>query len=144
MVDPDLNGFRGAQINLIAKLGSNVQFFKPSQTTWPEEAVLDPETGEPYDPSVTPLSSGFSSAVVRCGVVTDSVGVVDDALAEAIGNIEEGEAVLIVPNEDYEAEELDDATEAVLYNERYLVTSRDERGIGDEIHRRLVWIRQTD
>lgn len=142
MPDPDLNGFREAQVTLIAKLGSNVVFFKPTSTQWPEDAILDPETGEPYDPTVAPTASGFASAVVRCGVVTSTVRAVDDALVEAIGVVEEGEAVLLVPEEDYEEAELDDATEAVLYGERYVVSSRDERGIGDETHRRLIWIQQ--
>lgn len=140
---PDLTGYREAQIALIAELGSEVEFFSPAAVTWPEGAILDPETGEPYDPTVVPTSSGFSSASVKCGIVLRSrPNVKDEEVATAIGPFEEGEGALLVPIEDYGANNLDDATEAVVYSERYDITQTEEDGVADETHRVIVYIRQ--
>jgi hypothetical protein len=141
---PDLTGYREAQIALIAQLGSEVEFFLPAGVVWPPEAILDPETGEPYDPSVLPVSSGFSSASVKCGIAIRSRGGVakDEEILTAIGPFENGEGALLVPVADYEANSLDEATEAVVYNERYDITQADEDGLADQIHRVIVYIRQ--
>jgi hypothetical protein len=144
---PDLTGYREAQVALVAQLGSDVPFFTPSAVTWPAEAILDPETGEPYDPTVVPTSSGFTSASVRCGIAVRPIGlsrrgVADDEGWTALGKFEDGEGVLLVPIADFEDNDLDEATEAEIYNERYEVTQTDEDGLGDENHRMLVYVRQ--
>lgn len=141
--EPDLTAYREAQVALIAKLGSTVEFFLPSKVVWPEDAILDPETGEPYDPTVVPTSSGFSSASARCGIAIRSGGrATDDEITTALGPFEEGEGALLVPIEDYEAEDLDEATEAVVYNERYEIRQAEEDGLADDNHRVIVYIRQ--
>ena len=144
---PDLTGYREAQVALIAQLGSEVEFFSPSQVVWPEGAILDPETQEPYDPTVVPLSSGFSSASVKCGIAIRSVGlsrrgISDDEHLTAIGEFEDGEGVLLVPIEDFEANDLDEATEATIYGERYDITQTEEDGLASDPHRIIVYIRQ--
>lgn len=140
--EPDLTGFRDAQGVLIAKLGTDVEFFMPVEEQWPPGTVLDPETNQPYDPETQPLSSGFSSASVRCGVVRGRVGTGDDELTTAIGEVQEGEAVLLIPIEDYEGSGLDAATEAEINDKRYEITQRANDGLGGESHRKLVWCRQ--
>lgn len=146
-MDPDLAGYREAQVRLIAKLGSDVEFFTPTDVIWPPGTILDPETQQPYDPETEPQSSGFSSASVRCGLAIRPIGlsrrgVADDDLTTAIGRIEEGEGVLIVPIEDYDANRLDEATRATVYGEPYEITQTDGDGLAGQIHRKLVWIRQ--
>lgn len=140
--EPDLNGYREAQIAMIAKLGTNVEFFMPVEEQYPEGTILDPETGQPYDPTVEPTASGFTSATVRCAVALRPVTASkDEVLAAAIGRIEEGEGLLIVPRGDYEDNDLDEATQAAVYGERYEITQKNLDGLGDEPHRVLVWIR---
>jgi hypothetical protein len=139
--EPDLVGYREAQVALIAKLGSDVEFFLPAETVWPENAILDPETGTPYDPTVLPLSSGFSSAVVRCGVSRRHPDK-DDALATAIGDAIDTEGLLIVPLADYEEADLDEATEARVNGSLYEITQTESDGLGGEIHRKLLSIRK--
>lgn len=139
--EPDLAGYREAQIRMIAKTGTTVEFFLPSAVVWPEDAILDPETGKPYDPAVLPLSSGFASASAKCGVAVRP-GRREEATVTAIGVFEDGEGALLVPLADYEAEGLDDATECLLFSERYDIGSRDQDGIGDEAHRMILRIRQ--
>lgn len=143
---PDLTGYREAQVALIAQLGTDIPFFLPAETVWPD-VPLDPETGQPFDPTTAPLSSGFSSAVVRCGTAIRPIGlsrrgITDDNGYTAVGRFEDGEGVLIVPMADYLDATLDDATECEVYRERYEITQRDEDGIGDVDHRMIVHIRQ--
>lgn len=143
---PDLTGYREAQVRLVAELGSDVPFFLPTQTTYPEGAILDPESGTPYDPTVLP-SSGFTSATVRCGVAIRPIGlsrrgIADEETLSAFGRFEEGEGVLILPIEDFEDNNIDQATECIVYNERYEISQHDEDGLADFNHRAIVYIRQ--
>lgn len=145
--EPDLTGYREAQLTLIAKLGGDVPFFSPTVTTWPPGTVLDPESGVPYDPTILPTASGFASASVRCGVAIRPVGlsrrgIADDAVINALGLIEEGEGILIVPVADYDANNLDAATQVEVHDDRWEITQRTPDGIGNVEHRKLVYIRQ--
>lgn len=144
---PDLTGYREAQVKLIAELGNDVPFFLPTTTTYPAEAVLDPETSLPYDPSVLPTSSGFTSASVKCGIAIRPIGlsrrgIADEETLSAFGKFEEGEGVLLVPIADFEENDLADATECEVYNERYEISQHDEDGLANVNHRAIVYIRQ--
>lgn len=149
---PDLEGFRGAQAKLRAEFGEDIPFFAPTGTTYPPGTPLDPESGEPYDPTILPTASGFASASVRCNVVSRPLGLsrrgIDtDAQITAIGNLEEGQVVLITGYEDYHddslAIDLDDATECIVHGERYVLGMRDEDQLGDgDPARVLIWADQ--
>lgn len=69
MSAPDFAGFEDAQVRLRAQFGRTVEFFAPLPTTYPPGTKLDPERGRPYDPTIRPLASGFSSAAISCNVV---------------------------------------------------------------------------
>lgn len=149
MPTPDLEGFADAQARLRAGFGEPVPFFAPTGTTYPPGTPVDPESGEPYDPTVLPTASGFASAAVNCNIVSRPMGLsrrgIDtDVNTTAIGNLEEGQVVLIVGYDDYHDDELaidlDDATEFVVHNERYLISQRDDDQLGDGPPMRvLVW-----
>lgn len=142
--EPDLAGFREAQLTLIAKVGADVPFFSPTTPTWPAGTKIDPETHEPFDPTIAPLASGFASASVRCGVAIRPVGanLLDTTVQTALGLLEEGQGVLIVPTTEYEANDLDGATEVEVHGDRWEVSQRTPDGIANVEHRRLVYIRQ--
>jgi hypothetical protein len=64
----DLAGFADAQRRLRNEFAEEVTFFYPEQSEWPAGTPLDPETGEPYDPTVVPITASAASAAVRCNV----------------------------------------------------------------------------
>lgn len=100
---PDFQGFEDAQIRLRAKFGRTVEFFAPMAESYPPGTKLDPERGRPYDPTIKPLSSGFSSAAVNCNVVDRPV--VGRTLAaareqSALGSMPDADKIAIVSVED--------------------------------------------
>lgn len=144
MPEPDLAGFREAQLTLIAKVGADVPFFTPIATTWPVGTKMDPESDTPYDPTILPLASGFSSAAVRCGVALRPVPrtLEDQTVQNALGFLEEGHGVLIVPSTDYDTHDLDAALQVEVHGDRWEITQRTPDGIANVDHRRLVYIKQ--
>lgn len=142
--EPDLTGFREAQLTLIAKLGADVPFFTPVAETYPPGTPLDPESGKPFDPTVQPQASGFASAVVRAGVAIRPIGggLADSSIQNALGLLEEGQGVLLVPSTDYDNADLDHATEVEVHGDRWEITQRTPDGIANVDHRRLVYIKQ--
>lgn len=140
--EPDLAGYREAQLTLITKLGADVPFFTPVAQAWPPGTPIDPESGQPFDPSVEALSSGFSSASVRVGVAIRPVGVNQDNMLSALGVMEEGKGLLIAPKAAYENNNLAGATECEVHGERWTIEQADLDGIGQEAHRYLLHISQ--
>lgn len=145
--EPDLAGFREASVTLREKFGQDVPFFSPTTTSYPPGTSLDPESGQPFDPTIQPTASGFASAVVRVGVVFRPMGlsrrgVEDDIKETAIGNLEEGTVVLISDPADYEAH-LTDATECIVQDERYTLTQVEHDRMGNgPYHRVLLYAEQ--
>lgn len=128
-------------VNMRVLMGEDVTFFTPQDSVYPVGTPLDPETQEPYDPTVVPLASGFASAVKHVGVYTRPVvGMEDDATANAVGWFEEGNIIFDVAPEDYES--IEDATEAQRFNERYEISDADDSGVAGTIHRVLLFARQ--
>lgn len=71
-VEPDLAGFAEAQSRLRQKLGQDVAFYGPVTLTFPANTPLDPETGQPYDPTISG-SAASASGMVRCSVKRDVI-----------------------------------------------------------------------
>lgn len=89
---PDLDGFRDAQVRLIEATAESVTFFTPEPTIYPEDTELDPQSGEPFDPTIEPLSSGWASAAVPCNVVTKPIeGLEGERTETQFGNLRENE-----------------------------------------------------
>lgn len=69
--DPDLDGFARAQRRLRSKLGRVVKFYTPRHPHYDPAlpgGAFDPESGEPYDPTIKPVSSGWVVASARASV----------------------------------------------------------------------------
>jgi hypothetical protein len=60
---PDIAGFKDAQKRLRNYLGQEIDFQIPVPKTWGPDVALDPETGEPYDPTAV-LTSGGGDTIV--------------------------------------------------------------------------------
>jgi hypothetical protein len=60
----DLAGFADAQSRLRNQFAEEVTFMYPEQFAWPAGTPIDPETDEPYDPTVEPITASAASAVV--------------------------------------------------------------------------------
>lgn len=144
-MEPDLDGFRDASVRLRGAMGRPLWYMTPTPTTWPEGTALDPQTGRPYDPTVVPLASGFSSASAQTLVVlpgaTDRVAKEVEA---AIGRIEEGGAALVVGAEDWKNLSLEDATGVRIYDDTWeLADARFDSVGGDgDADRVIVHARQ--
>lgn len=135
-VSPDLTGFREAQRRLRDAFGQDVTFHWPPTQTWPEGTRLDPESGQPYDPTVKPVASAPRSAVVKADVAS-SPGRKDSTDTTAFGELEVGDVLLIVNPEDALA--VAGATRFELPNgERYAVRATRDDGIGG-VDRHLVF-----
>lgn len=138
-MEPDLDGFREASVNLRAALGRDVPFFTPTPTTWPPGTPLDPQTGTPYDPVIQPLASGFASASVRAIVVLPGANLrADEVISAAIGEIEEGKAVVVVGRKSWDDNNLEDATLVGIYDETWEIVQSDLDGIGPDAADRVI------
>src|SRR3954447_20665604 len=140
-MEPDLNGFREASDRLRGQMGRALVYLTPTETVWPEATPLDPESGRPYDPTIEPTASGFSSASVNTLVVLPTAG--DRAAKEveaAIGRIEEGDAALIISRKDWDSNALEGATLVLIYEDTWeLADARlDSVGGNDPADRVIV------
>jgi hypothetical protein len=121
---PDLAGFKDAQARKREFMGEDVTFLGEVLMQFPPGTRIDPETHDPYDPTVQPTASAQASATVRVGVAFRPV--TDDAKAAAIGWTEDTHVMLSAPP----ILPLGWAQEFVLRGERYKITAMKPDGIG--------------
>lgn len=144
-MEPDLNGFKNASVRLREAMGRDVVFLLPTETVWPEDAVLDPETHEPYDPTIVPTASGFASATATALAVLPGGNVKGDSVVNTfVGTMEEGEAAVIVSASAFETANLDRATRVVIWDESFDITQADSDSVGgnDDPDRVIMHARQ--
>lgn len=144
-VTPDLEGFREAQTRLRLQFGEDIAFSGETAPTWPIGTPIDPETDEPYDPTIEPTSGGVMTVIgtIRCSIVFRPMGlsrrgIDDDIQTTAVGNFEEGAVVLIADPDDYAT--VDTATQFDCHDETYIIAQveKDQLGPGD-IQRVLIY-----
>lgn len=63
MIEPDMQGFKDAQNVLIQQTGEDVTFIAFAPKVYDPAVQLDPESGEPFDPTLQPTSGGEEIAV---------------------------------------------------------------------------------
>jgi hypothetical protein len=130
-MEPDLQGFRDASVRLRAAMGREVVFLLPEETVWPDGTILDPETQEPYDPTIVPAASGWASASATALVVLPGGSVRGDTVVNTfVGTIEEGDAAVIVSSFDFETGNLEAATRVVVFDETWDITQADPDSVG--------------
>lgn len=130
---------------LRTNFGQEVAFRIPLAKVWPAGTQLDPETGEPFDPAIDPLSGGgFTSVVKRVGVVTKPItpGREGGDTRFAAGGAFSGmDAILDMAATD--KADVDDATEVILYGDRFDIVEMKPGGLGggaDVIDRYIVYL----
>ena len=126
----DLTGFRDAQNRLRAGMGQDVDFKVPVTKTYASGVQLDPESGEPYDPTVVPTSGGgFTTVTVRALIVFRPIrGALDEPAEEGPRGISRGESMALDIAAADNAE-VEDATEAEVNGVNYRITDWVPEGI---------------
>jgi hypothetical protein len=106
---------------LRTNFGQDVAFKVPVAKVWPAGTQLDPETSEPFDPAVEPLSGGgFTDVVKHVGVITKPISPAhegSDTRFASGGAFSDMDAVLDMAAAD--KVDVENATEVVLYGDRF-------------------------
>lgn len=138
MPTADLAGFADAQQRLRGQFGEEVTFFYPEQFLYPAGTPIDPETGEPYDPTVVPISASAASAVVRCNFGFYSTVAQRGEQAEdvAAGKFDKTHVLLIA--DIAAASAIAPAVDFEARGTRFRVEAQKPDGIG-ALQRYLVW-----
>lgn len=118
---PDADGFRDAQEKLTLVLGEDVTFIAVEPKVWPPGTPLDKETGEPYDPTIQPVSGGGEIAtVVRVTPIEGAIRAQDPTRISPSGVRDTEEMVFSVNSGDYPL--VEDAVYVDHNGERFHVT----------------------
>lgn len=121
MTAPDLTGFVAAQEHLNEVMGEDVVFIALEPKVWPPGTPLDPESGEPFDPTVKPDSGGGEIAtVVRSTPIEGAVRAQDPTRISPSGVRDTEELVFIINADDLAF--VQDAVYVDHNGERYHVT----------------------
>jgi hypothetical protein len=130
---PDLEGYEEAQANLRAQLGQVVPFFIPTATVWPPGVPLD-AAGEPIDPSIPPLASGYASAAVTCSVANRPIRgqgmLIPQTEDVAIGIASHSMLLLIMSKAEFDDNGIDAATQCEVFGKRYKIEAVQPDQVG--------------
>lgn len=122
--------FAARQSLLVDTLGTQVTFYSPpasGEVAWPSGAVLDPNTGAPYDPTIEPSSGGeMGSASAMVGHYFGRED--DEGEGGPIGIMPDTDGILIVEPDDYTAF-ASAAVECDVRGERYKISRKRARGL---------------
>lgn len=134
---PNIAGFSDAQARLRDKLGLDVRLLTPVTAAYASGTVLDPTTGQPYDPRIKPTASGFSSAMVRASVISEVLSVEDDTETNAAGIFSSKSVVLDIAVGDWPLASA--ATEFEVFEQRYVIRDTQPDGFAQITTRRLIF-----
>lgn len=127
----DLDGWRDAHARLNTALGVQVEFRVPTPKVYAANVAVDPETGEPYDPTAVPIPGGPPTAVIiTVGPVFRPIRAVhptDASVTSEAGLRREEDVALLIEEKDYPS--VKDATEFTLFDIDYKLTEIIEDGL---------------
>lgn len=127
---PDLAGFREAQDRLIDLAGTPCDFHTPGVLTWPADVAIDPETGDPYDPTAVPDAPEAPTVVTKkCSVISGVPRVTTDRsdTFNPFGWVNDTRIALKLPAADYP--DVKDATTVTVYGVDYAIHEWREVGL---------------
>jgi hypothetical protein len=138
---PDTPGFIEAQERLIDQLGTDVDIHTRVAPVYAADVQIDPESGEPYDPTAVPTSGGgFTTVTVRAATVRRLIarGGPDEVEDSPGGVVRQAHAAIAVKVTDHAA--VADADEATLATMRYRITDVVAEQIRGTIYRYVVYL----
>lgn len=152
-IAPDIPGFLDALDRFSDSFARPITFHFTTDPTYPPGTEMDPETGRPYDPNIDPTGGGAETTEdipaipFRPAVATQVRGRQgsNESVVTAIGRIEQGQIVLIIDTEDWDAASADPAgaDKVEVFDQEYEVISDQLDGIaGYPEHRRLLLIQE--
>jgi hypothetical protein len=136
---PNFDGFREAQKRLRQQFGQDVTWISYTDGAYPPGTQINPETGEPYDPTIERINgSGEVRTIVKASVVSRQISGSgkDQVTKKALGWLEEGGVVFIVDTDDYHL--VRDATEVEYAGDRYTIRDDAHDFLGP-VDRWLFW-----
>lgn len=132
---PDIAGYADAQHALRERFGERVDFLFEASVTFPPGTAIDPETGEPYDPTIEPTSSAQATASALCTVATRP-SKLEPVQPGPVGFLETDE--VMVATDLTASASIEGAREMVVRDLRYLIEGMKPDGIAGE-QRFLTW-----
>lgn len=139
-MEPDIDGFVAAQRELRDAFGEEIVFTGSVTVTWPVDTEIDPETGEPYDPLIEPVSSGSpQTATVKCNVAFRTAPTTAGAEFAAFGAVENDHVMLIADIDDQST--IEPMTDFTCRGARFKIESKRPDGVGG-VQRFLVYGRR--
>lgn len=139
MATPDIAGFKDAQERLRQQLGVDVTFEIPEPKTWGPDVAIDPESGEPFDPTTVPTSGGGTTEVVKRAskifrpIVRSGE---DSAVSSPIGVMDTEHMAVVIGEADYA--DVQDATGFTVNGKGYGITDSTPDGL-DAIDRYIFY-----
>lgn len=130
MVEPDITGFREAQSKLRTLLGQDIVFHVQAEKVWGPDVAIDPEQGEPYDPTSVPESGGeITDVTVRASVVFRPLARTpeDEVTTSPVGLMGTQVVALDIAPADYLA--IEDAIEFILNGRTFHITDITPDGL---------------
>lgn len=132
-LEPNLEGYLDAQSRLRAAMGQVVPFFTPTASVWPPGTPLA-DNGEPIDPAVAPLASGFASAAVTCSVANRPIRgqgmLIPQTQDVAIGIAAHSMLLLVMSKEDFDNNDIEEATQCEVFDKRYKIEAAQPDQLG--------------
>lgn len=140
---PNVAGYIAAQANLRTMLGAPVTFKVPVAQVWPGGTKINPDTGEPYDPTILPTSAPFTEVVKTCLIILKQGSPLrpqTDTVQAASGDMSGMDIILDLAEADYAS--VENASEMVINGLPYRVREFKPFSIGGTLYRWLVYGQQ--
>lgn len=126
---PDIAGYAEAQHALRERFGERVDFLFGASVTFPPGTAIDPETGQPYDPTIEPTSSAQVTASAWCTVAAKT-SQQDPSQPGPLGFVETDQ--LMVATDLSASATIEGAREMIVRDERYLIEGMKPDGIAGQ------------
>lgn len=138
--EPNVTAFVEADKRLREKLGAKITFMVPVAPTWPEGTKINPDTDEPYDPTIERTNDPFTEVVKTCLIILKQGSPLRpqaDTMQAASGEMSGMDIILDLG--DYDYADVVDASEMNVNGFAYRVREFKPFSLGEIIYRYLVY-----
>jgi hypothetical protein len=140
---PNIAGFIEAAVRLRREAGTDVAFKVPVTDIWPEGTKVNPDTGQPFDPTIKPTSDPFTVITKRALIIAKQGSPLrpqSDTYWEQAGMLTGMDIILDVGAEDFA--EIEDASEMTVNTLNYKIEEAKPFAVDGTIYRWLVYGRE--